>query len=92
MGLSTGVEVVVGYAYWARAALTRRFAPSLFLAPRVQRSCEPATGALRGERLRGRAAATGKGFDTSVVVNEETNRQHSPTVRFFVISGSPGWT
>ena len=58
----------------------------------MQRSCEPEDGALRGERLRGRAAATGKVFDTSVVVNEETNRQHSPTVRSFVISGSPGAT
>ncbi len=55
----------------------------------MQRSYEPEDGALRGERLRGRAAATGKGFDTSVVVNEETNRQHSPTVRFFVVYGSP---
>ncbi len=59
---------------------------------RVQRSYEPEDGALRGERLHGRAAATGKGFDTSVVVNEETNRQLSPTVRTFVISGSPGAT
>ncbi len=31
-------------------------------------------------------------FDTSTHTKQETNRQYSPTVRTFVISGSPGAT